>query len=397
MIRSLTDDEVRGLRLRSQGLAGTRPTDVRTLLRSIGSLQAQETAAARLAVRPRSAGLDAAAVIRACNEERSVVRTWAMRGTLHMLPAEDVGWLVALLGPGLVAGDRRRRLQLGLDDELCARALPAIHAILSRTGPLTRAELVRALAGAGVRIDPQGQAPAHLVFYAAMRSLICRGPDREDDEPTYVLLEEWVGARPILDPDTALAELARRYFTAYGPASARDFASWAEIALGKATRGVQLIASELEAVEVAGGSAWLLSGASQQSAQADFVAVVGAHRVRPPGAVSTTGLVTETPCVRLLPRFDAYLLGYHSRDLILPARFAHHIQAGGGIIHPALVMDGRVVGTWRLQRQKDRILLSVRPFEPLDPAILPHLEAEATDIGRFLGMGTTLALNDTLE
>ncbi|HLJ81673.1 MAG TPA: winged helix DNA-binding domain-containing protein, partial [Ktedonobacterales bacterium] len=347
MIRSLTSDEVRQLRLRSQCLTGTRPTNVYALLRSIGSLQAQETSAARLAVRPRSTGLNAAAVTRACNEERSVVRTWAMRGTLHMLPAEDVGWLVALLGPGFVTGDRRRRLQLGLDDDLCARALPAIHATLSRTGPLTRTELVSALAAAGVRIDAKGQAPAHLVFYAAMHGLICRGPDREDDEPTYVLLAEWVGTRHALDPDTALAELARRYFTAYSPASARDFASWAGIALGKATRGIQLIASELEAVEVAGAPAWLLAATSQQSAdllglqdasrgirasqsarlppqrsllsskggtQADFVAE------RPPGANSFAGLATGNPCVRLLPRFDAYLLGYNSRDLVLPAR-----------------------------------------------------------------------------
>ncbi|HEX6818670.1 MAG TPA: winged helix DNA-binding domain-containing protein, partial [Ktedonobacterales bacterium] len=298
--------------------------------------------------------------------------------------------LVALLGPGFVAGDRRRRLQLGLDDELCARALPAIQAILSRTGPQTRAELVRALDAAGVRIDAQGQAPAHLVFYAAMHGLICRGPDREDDEPTYVLLEEWVGARPALDRDTALAELARRYFTAYSPASARDFASWAGIALGKATRGVQLIASELEAVEVAGAPAWLLAATYQQSAQADFVAA------RPPGANSFAGHAIGTPCIRLLPRFDAYLLGYNSRDLVLPARFAHHIQAGGGIIHPAVIVDGRVVGTWRQQRQKDRILVSVRPFEPLDSVIFPHLEAEATDIGRFLGIEANLALSDPL-
>jgi hypothetical protein len=262
-------------------------------------------------------------------------------------------------------------LQLGLDDELCARALPAIREILRSEGALTRAELVGQLAESGVRVTPTGQAPAHLVFYAATRGLICRGPDRDDDEPTYVLLEQWVGTRqPAWEPDAALAELARRYIGAYGPASAHDFAAWSGIALGNARRGLALIAGELEAVEVAGEQMWVLA-----SRDLDGAADEGA------------------PCVRLLPRFDAYLLGYRSRELALPAQFARHIQAGGGWIHPAMIVDGRIVGTWRQQRTRDGgILVVVRPFERLDRAILPMLEAEAADVGRFLAVTATLSI-----
>jgi hypothetical protein len=370
MIRSLSDAEALRRRMRAQRLAGSRATDVRAVLRGVGALQAQDTAAARLAVRPRSAGLTAAAVTRACNEERSVVRTWLMRGTLHMVPAEDVGWLVALLGPILAAGDRRRRLQVGLDDDLCARALPAINTILRRENPLTRAALVRRLAEQGVRIDARSQAPAHLVAYAAARGLICRGPDEEDDEPTYVLLEEWVGTQPERDPDAALAELARRYVGAYGPAGVLDFAAWAGIAAGQARRAFQLIAGELEAVEVSGQQVWLLA-----SDDPDDVEIGG-------------------PCVRMLPRFDAYLLGYRSRDLALAPQFARRIQAGGGWIHPAMVVDGRIVGTWRLLRKGDRVTVAAQPFERLDRAILSAFEAEAADVGRFLGAAATLVVAD---
>ncbi len=118
-----------------------------------------------------------------------------MRGTLHMLPAEDVGWLVGLLGPALAAGDRRRRLQLGLDDHLLERAIPAIRSALAANGPLTRAELLAKLAQKRVTVDPKTNAAAHLCFSAAARGLICRGPDRADDEPTYVLFEDWVSKR----------------------------------------------------------------------------------------------------------------------------------------------------------------------------------------------------------
>src|SRR5262245_17519662 len=139
MALSLSLDEVRLLRLRSQRLIG-RASKVHEVVKGVAALQAQDTKAARLALRARSEGLDPKAVHRATHEERSIVRTWAMRGTLHMVPAEDVGWLVALLGPIFMARDRRRRQQLGLDDELCARALQAIQEILTQEAALTRAE-----------------------------------------------------------------------------------------------------------------------------------------------------------------------------------------------------------------------------------------------------------------
>jgi DNA glycosylase AlkZ-like len=370
MTRPLSEDQVRLLRLRAQRLTGERPGDVHEVVRVMGGIQAQDTAASRLAVRPRSAGLDAAAVRGACNRERSVVRTWAMRGTLHMVTAEDVGWLVALLGPVFAAANRRRRLQLGLDDDACERGLRAIGKVLGAGGPLPRGELVSRLAGEGVAVDPRSQAPAHLVGYSGLRGLVCRGPDLDGDEPTYVLLDDWVGGRrPALDPEAALAELTRRYLGAHGPATPADLAAWAGIAAGRARRGFELVAGELVEVEAAGAAAWTLAGA----------------RVPRPGRGG--------PSVRLLYRFDDYLLGWRGRDLVLSPRFAQRIQAGGGWIHPAVVVDGRVAGTWRLAKAGDRLTVAVEPFEPLEGA-LPGLEAEAVDLGRFLGATATLAVAD---
>src|SRR5260221_14047389 len=294
MVRILNADEVRRMRMRSQRLSGPRATDVPALLQQVGALQARARQASRLAVRPRRDGLGAQAVRRACNEERSVVRAWAMRGTLHMVPAEDVGWMVALLGPIFAAADRRRRLQLGLDDELCARALPALREILGGGRALTRAELVQRLAEKGVAIDPRGQVPAHLVGFAALQGLICRGPDRDDDEPTYVLLDEWVGPlRPTMEPEDALAELARRYLRAYAPVGVRDFAGWAGIALGQARRGFQRLGGETGAAEVRGEAAGGTGGTAPE----------------PPDAAH--------PCGRLLPVFAGSLLGYRSPALAL--------------------------------------------------------------------------------
>jgi hypothetical protein len=369
MTRPLSEHQARLLRLRSQRLTGNRPRDVHELVRVMGGIQAQDTAASRLAVRPRGAGLDARAVRDACNRERSLVRTWAMRGTLHMVTAEDVGWLVALLGPVFATANRRRRLQLGLDEDTCARGLRAIGKVLAADGPLPRGELVSRLAGEGVVVDPRSQAPAHLVAYAAMQGLVCRGPDLDNDEPTYVLLDDWVGnGSSSLDPEAALAELTRRYLGAHAPATPADLAAWAGIAAGRARRGFELVAGELVEVEAAGAPAWTLTGATLPR----------------PGR--------GRPCVRLLYRFDDYLLGWRGRDLVLASRFARRIHAGGGWIHPAVLVDGRVVGTWRLAPGAgDRLTVAVEPFEPLDGA-LSRLEDEAADLGRFLGATATLSV-----
>ncbi len=96
--------------------------------------------------------------------------------------------------------------------------------------------------------------------------------------------------------------------------------------------------------------------------------------------------------MRLLGAFDAYLLGYARRDLALSPTFARRIQAGGGWIHPALVVDGRVVGTWRQQRTAGGLAVTVEPFAAIPRNVQPRLEAEAQDVGRFLGLDVQFAV-----
>jgi hypothetical protein len=238
-------------------------------------------------------------------------------------------------------------------------------------GPLSRAELVRALAAKGVRIDAAGQAPAHLVGYAALTGLVCRGPDLDGDEASYVLLEDWAGRGREMGSEDALAELARRYLAGHGPAAPEDLAAWSGLPVGRARRAFDLIAGELAEVELDGRRLW-----------APKVARVPRAPARAKG-----------PVVRLLGRFDDYLLGWRDRDLVLDARFVRRIQAGGGWIHPAVVVDGRVAGTWRSRRAAGRLEVAVEPFGRLPAGARPGLEAEAADLARFLGAETVLRLD----
>jgi hypothetical protein len=221
----------------------------------------------------------------------------------------------------------------------------------------------------GVLVDPAGQAGAHMVAFAAMRGLTCRGPERENDDPTYVLLDDWVGTQPDREPEAALAELARRYLAGHGPATDGDLARWAGIGSKLASQGFRLIASQLAEVDVAGETAWMLASKT------------------PPG--------DPAPRVRLLGAFDAYLLGYRDRGLALPPRFARRIQAGGGWIHPAVVLDGLVIGTWRAERRGQRLAVHVEPFEELPDTLRTALETEAADVGRFLHRDAVLEIEST--
>jgi uncharacterized protein YcaQ len=371
MVISLSDDQVRLLRLRAQRLSpqsADAAASVAQVVHDLCGIQAQDALAATLAVRVRSAGLVAADLERARVQERTVVRTWGHRGTLHLLATEDLGWLLPLLGPVFIAAGRRRRAELGLDEDTCARGIRIIRNVLASQEPLTRAELVEQLAAHGLRLE--GQARPYLLQRAALEGIICLGPDR-GVEPTYVLLSDWVDQEHkghSLSQEAAYKELALRYLRAYGPATPEDMASWSGISLSKIRAAWQHIADQIIEVEITGSSAWMLK-------------MCAAWLDEPPA---------PAPVVRLLPGFDIYLLGYQNRDLAVPRQHAKRINAGGGILHPVFLVDGRVLGTWKSKRKKNRLDVVVEPFDQLAPEMHQGLEAEVTDLARFLDVQATL-------
>jgi Winged helix DNA-binding domain len=372
MTLTLSNDQVRFLRLRAQQLIpqpANNITSVTRVVKDLCGIQAQDAHAAALAVRVRSVGLAGGDVEQARVQERSIIRTWGQRGTLHLLATEDLGWLLPLLGPIFVAGDRTRRAELGLDEDTCTRGISAIRDILANQGALTRAELVEQLAvRTGIRLE--GQAAPHLLFRAALEGIVCLGPDR-GSKPTYVLIDDWIegGARALsLARDAACAELARRYLAAYGPAEPDDLAAWSGLLMSDVRAAGKSIANDITDVEVAGRPAWM-----------PREHLVWLDEFPAPAHV-----------VRLLPGFDTYLLGYRSRTLVVSPQYARRINAGGGMVHPTLIVDGLAMGTWKLQRQKSSVDVVLEPFEELVSEIQLDLEAEVQDIARFLGMPARL-------
>ncbi|MBT2233892.1 winged helix DNA-binding domain-containing protein [Nonomuraea sp. NEAU-A123] len=298
------------------------------IVRHLLAVQAQDVTAAYLAFRARSATVTVADV-EAAWRDREIVRTWGPRGTLHFVHTDDLPWIHALTRNA--TNTTRRLHQEGVTgDDL----LPLIDRTLAGQGPLTKAELAERLAGRA-----SGQGIVHLVALAAHHGLAVLGPPR-GGKPTYVHAADWLGAPIVPEPDRdrALTELAHRYRRAHHPSTPEDLAAWSGLPLGAAR------------------TAWSLAG--------------------PPAAV---GLPASTQLVRLAPAFDEYLLGWKSRDPILPAEHARKVFPGGGILRPVVLVDGMIAGVWGRKGSE----VTVSPFG--EPAPGPQLDAEIADVRRFLG------------
>ena len=313
------------------------------------AIQGQDQRGARLAVRARTTGLTAADVEHALTAERSLLITWLNRGTLHLIRAEDYGWLHQLtVRPQLQAAVGGLLARAGLTAADADQGVAVIEAALTAHGPLTRTKLRAVIASSG--LPAEGNVPLHLITLASMRGVAVRGPVIESQH-AYVLVRDWLGQPPrSLDPDVALAELARRYLAGHGPASDRDLAKWAGLPLGQARRGFTAIASGL-------------------ADRSDGLAELAAARQPDVGL----------PAPRLLGPFDPVLLGWASREPVLGGQ--QGIVTVNGLFRPVVLVSGRAAGTWSYQGGQVELSLSAG----LPVKTRAGLAAEAADVQRFLG------------
>jgi winged helix DNA-binding protein len=282
--------------------------------------------------------------------------------TVHLVPADDAGWMLPLFEPVIEKWSRRRLGQLGVPAAAHEKALRAIESALQNRGPMTRGDAAARVEEVGIELSPQTR--LHVVMLATVSGIAIQGPDF-GAKPSLVLRRDWLGEPPPFDRAAALAELARRYLRAFGPATDRDFAKWSGLPLGELRKGLAAISSELTEKRV---GAELLLGLTNS-------------RSRLPSAGQ----------IRLLGAFDTYVLGHKSRDFAVDPSHGKRVSTrGGGMIEPLIVRDGQLLGTWSMRRKGASIEAGLDPFRPLEPAVLSAIEAEIDDIARFEGVPVSL-------
>jgi len=369
MADELSWDSVLAWRLQRQGLAerASAPgwADV---VRRICGLHAQVQSSAELTLWARVDDLDRGTVSHALWEDRTLVRTWAMRGTLHLLASEELGLWVGAQGalkPRYETASWRKAFGMSSEEAVCV--LAAIRTALDGP-PLTRDELADAVAallgdarlGEAVR-GSFGTMPK----LAAFRGDVCFAPS-VGQRVRFTRPDLWLGPwEPVAPPREALAGVLRRYLAVYGPAAREDFARWFGIrSAAEAGRALKGLGEEVSAVTIAGDNAgWMLR---------DDVAAAAA--ARPRGTVA------------LLPGFDQYVVAAARGDSpVLAAEHKARVYRPQGWLSPVLLADGRIEGVWRHERKGRRLALQIEPFGDPGEAVRAGAASEAARLATYLG------------
>ena len=361
---SLTAADARRLRLASLLLddpaAERSPLDV---ARWMGALQAQDLASVQWSFGVRSLGATLAEVDGAF-ERGEVLRTWPIRGTVHAIAAEDARWMLELCGVRALQGVEKRWERLGLDRTTVEAAATLLGEALAGGRRLTRSACVERLVDAGLH-TASGHG-YHLLWYASQIGVTCIGPN-EGKEQTFVRLDEWAPEQRSLDGDEALAVLAERFVRGRGPVTRQDLAGWAGITQGAAKTGIAAAGNALVAVDVDGTE---MVAAAELLDRADEV--LGAH---------------DPKRAWLLPGFDELVLGVKDRALFLePGHLDRIVPGSNGMFLATVVVDGRVIGTWKRTLRKTSVAIEVELFETVTKAVRASVEAAGAGYGAFHGL-----------
>jgi hypothetical protein len=350
------------LRLEHQGLTRPRFDKPEHVAAWFGAVQAQDYLGALWALGQRTRGATEADVEDA-EARRAIIRTWPMRGTLHFVAAADARWLTRLLAPRIIARNAARwKRDFGVDAKLLARADEVIARALEGGKRLPREALYEAMESRRIRTgDSRG---LHLLLGLALRGRLCLA-GKMGKQHSFALLDEWLPQSRVLEGDEALAELARRYYTSHGPATQKDFMWWAGITARQAVVGLDGVRAHLSGADIDGTRYWWREPARRPATRQ-----------------------SSAPHVRLLPAFDEFTVAYHDRSLLVDGRAPASKMS---LLSPAVLVDGRVAGTWKRRIDKQCVIVEPALSRKLSRAEDAALRASVSRYGEFLGLVARLA------
>jgi Winged helix DNA-binding domain len=373
---SLSWSGVTARRLARQALTepatGLGPAEVAGLL---CGAHAQVLSAAELSIGRRIAGATRADVQRALWADRSLVKTFGPRGTVHLLPAADLPmWTGALQAlpssvpahpdPVRFTPEQAEQVIAAIGDALADAELTVdelTEQVVDRTGPWAGEATMEAFQGKWPRWR-------QLTSTAAHRGMLCFGPNR-GPKVTYTNPHRWLpGFRPD-DGGAALRALLGRYLYAYGPATPQHFARWLGIPPRRAVELFGEWAGELEQVELDGAPGWVLAGDTGTPPQP--------HRG-----------------IRLLGYFDAFVVAGQPRERLYPGAAATRAltPAGQAGNYPVLLVDGVVGGVWHQARAGPKLAITVEPLGALTATQRRQLDGEVELVGTVMQATPTLTV-----
>ena len=306
------------IRLLNQQLVAPLFSDPAEVVSYMGAVQAQEYRMMRWAVEMRTRKPSARA-FKAAFDSGRIIRLHLMRGTWQLVSADDYWWMLDLCAPKAIAVTRgwMSSNKITIPDE----ELMSIRDIFAQTaadkGSVTKEDLVQALAERDIRMD------AHRLSYhirmAELTGTLCSG-DLLSMKATYALTADKVGPRETIGRDEALMRFARKYFQSHQPATLEDFVWWSGMNIGDCRRGIAMLGNSIHSVKWKGREFYLT----------DDCRTRGFRKGK----------------YLLIPPYDEYLIGYKSRDVVLPTEHTHRAHNNSGIFQPIIARDGIICGNW---------------------------------------------------
>ncbi|MEV6489014.1 winged helix DNA-binding domain-containing protein [Actinoplanes sp. NPDC051633] len=335
-----------------------RPDTVAGVVRWFGAMQAQDMASGLWSLGVRLPSLDLAGVTAAL-ERGEAIRTWPMRGTVHLVPPSDARWMLEVMGSRALAGADKRRETIGLSPSSAERGVEVLGSALAGGGRMTRAECLSTLTEAG--IDVSGQQGYHMLWYASQLGVTAIAP-HIGKEQTFVRLDEWAPEPATPSREEALGIIARRYFRSHGPATVGDLQRWTGLTIRDCRAGVAAAGDALTTIDDMIVDPALLD--------ADLPALDDWHA---------------------LPGFDEYMLGYKDRSLMLdPAMFARVVPGGNGVFQATVVRAGRVVAIWKRTLTRKAVVVNVTPLAQIKVGDRKHVAGALQPFADFYGLDLDL-------
>ena len=327
------------------------------LVRRLCGVHAQLVSSAEAAIWLRSGGGVGPADVRtALAEDRTLVKTWALRGTLHLLPAADLPMWAAALGTRSFPRPKSWYDYHGVTPEDMAALEATVPEVLTGT-PMTREQLATAVAERARR--PQLAERLRSGWGAVLKPMAARGqlafgpPDGRS--VTFVAPAAWLGEWVPVEPERAVADLVRAILDCYGPFGLDELTRWTALDRSVLRAAVAALGDELVELDTEGHRGWITASG------ADAVLVAERSRV-----------------VRLLPGFDPYVIGaLRQLDRLVPApEHKAAVSRTSGWISPVLLDGGRISGTWTQESTGGRLAIEITPFGRLRRGVKAAAEAE---------------------
>ena len=325
---------------------------------------------ARIALWARHRQLTLDDVEQALTQRRTIVKTWSMRGALHLHPSRELLVVLGGLMSTRLSHEQRWIHGFGLkEEETTAMVVKAL-----KDDPLTRGQLAAYLGqrlgtktkdwrDAGWGRQTVGSATTwHLARPAVVRGLVCFGPT-DGPEITFTRVDRWLHAPRPMPPEAEAEEwVVRWYLQAFGPADVDDLKSWSGVHTRRLRATLERLRDELVVVDRIGRPGFLLR--------------------RDVSDLERAG--SDRRVARLLPSFDPFMLGHRHRGHLVDQSHYGHVYKDQGWLAPVVLLDGRVAGTWSYRRTPRRLDVAVKMFGTLDSETRKLLEEEARDLSRFL-------------